>query len=89
MGGRLVQIVNQRGLHARAAAKFVTVAERFAAEVDVEFDGRTVAAASIMGLMMLGAGIGATLSLTGRGDEADAAVDALVKLVEAGFNEAE
>ena len=56
---RIVTISNKRGLHARAAAKFVTMAERFDASVDVLRDGQTVSARSIMGLMMLGAGKGA------------------------------
>ncbi len=60
-------ICNRRGLHARAAAKFVSTAERFAAVVDVEAHGQTVSAQSIMGLMMLGAGMGTTLELRGTG----------------------
>jgi phosphocarrier protein len=84
---RTVTIVNKRGLHARAAAKFVTLAEKFSASVDVLRDGQTVAARSIMGLMMLGAGAGSTIELTAEGFDAREALDALAGLVEAGFHE--
>ena len=84
---RTIAIVNRRGLHARAAAKFVTLAERFGASVDVVRDGQTVSARSIMGLMMLGAGKGSTVTLQADGWDAKEALDALVALVEAGFNE--
>ncbi len=84
---RNVGIVNRRGLHARAAAKFVTVAERFGASVEVVRDGQSVSARSIMGLMMLGAGQGASIELQADGWDAKEALDALAELVEAGFNE--
>jgi phosphocarrier protein HPr len=84
---RLVTIANKRGLHARAAAKFATMAERFNASVDVCRDGQVVSARSIMGLMMLGAGIGATIELRAQGWDAREALDALAGLVEAGFDE--
>lgn len=84
---RVVTIQNTRGLHARAAAKFVTVAERFGASVDVVRDGQVVSARSIMGLMMLGAGKGSQLELQADGWDAKEALDALVLLVEAGFHE--
>jgi phosphocarrier protein len=84
---RCVTIPNRRGLHARAAAKFVTLAERFDASVDVIRDGQSVSARSIMGLMMLGAGCGATIELRAEGWGAKEALDALVALVEAGFEE--
>jgi phosphocarrier protein len=84
---RSVTIVNRRGLHARAAARFVTVAERFGASVDVIRDGQSVPARSIMGLMMLGAGRGAVLELRAEGWDAKEALDALAALVEAGFDE--
>ncbi len=84
---RDVVITNKRGLHARAAARFVTVAEKFGACVDVVRDGQTVPARSIMGLMMLGAGRGATIQLRAEGWDAKEALDALAALVEAGFNE--
>jgi phosphocarrier protein HPr len=84
---RIVTIPNRRGLHARAAAKFVTMAERFDASVDVIRDGQSVSARSIMGLMMLGAGCGATIELRAEGWGAKEALDALAALVEAGFEE--
>lgn len=84
---RTVTIPNARGLHARAAAKFVTLAERYGASVDVVRDGQTVSARSIMGLMMLGAGKGSQLELQADGWDAKEAVDALAALVEAGFHE--
>jgi phosphocarrier protein HPr len=84
---RTVAVTNKRGLHARAAAKFVTLAERFGASVDVLRDGQTVSARSIMGLMMLGAVRGATIELRAEGWDAKEALDALATLVEAGFDE--
>ena len=84
---RTVTISNTRGLHARAAAKFVTLAERYGASVDVLRDGQVVSARSIMGLMMLGAGKGSEIELQGDGWDAKEAVDALAALVEAGFHE--
>jgi phosphocarrier protein len=80
-------IPNKRGLHARAAAKFVTLAERFSAAIDVVKDGQCVSARSIMGLMMLGAGQGSSIELRVEGLEAKEAMDALVALVESGFHE--
>lgn len=84
---RIVTIPNRRGLHARAAAKFVTLAERFGASVDVIRDGQDVSARSIMGLMMLGAGQGAEIEIRAEGWDAKEALDALAGLVEAGFDE--
>lgn len=84
---RTVTIVNMRGLHARAAAKFVTTAERFAASVEVERDGQSVNARSIMGLMMLGAGRGSAVELVAEGWDAREALEALAGLVESGFGE--
>ena len=84
---RTLTIVNRRGLHARAAAKFVTLAERFGASVDVIRDGQSVSARSIMGLMMLGAGQGSAITLQADGWDAKEALDALSALVESGFNE--
>ncbi len=84
---RFVEIVNRRGLHARAAAKLVNTAERFSATVDVLRDGQVVSARSIMGLMMLGAGMGSTIELRAEGFDAHEALDAIAKLVEAGFDE--
>ena len=84
---RRLRILNKRGLHARAAAKFVTVAERFGASVEVSRDGQLVSARSIMGLMMLGAGQGSTIELRAEGWDAKEAIEALADLVEAGFHE--
>jgi phosphocarrier protein len=84
---RRLTICNRRGLHARAAAKFVTMAERFGASVDVIKDGQDVSARSIMGLMMLGAGQGSEVELRAEGWDAKEALDALTALVEAGFDE--
>lgn len=85
---RTVTITNKRGLHARAAAKFVTTAERFGASVEVVRDDEApVSARSIMGLMMLGAAKGSTLELRAEGWDAKEALDALTALVEAGFDE--
>ena|SRR5579883_1591800 len=84
---RTVTVPNKRGLHARAAAKFVMLAERFDASVDVIRDGQSVPARSIMGLMMLGAGKGAQLELRAEGWDAKEALDALAALVESGFDE--
>ena len=84
---RMVEIVNRRGLHARAAAKLVNTAERFSATVDVLRDGQVVSARSIMGLMMLGAGMGSTIELRAEGFDAHEALDAIAGLVEAGFDE--
>ena len=84
---RSVVICNKRGLHARAAARFVTMAERFGASVDVLKDGQVISARSIMGLMMLGAARGSTIELRAEGWDAKEALDALAGLVEAGFDE--
>jgi phosphocarrier protein len=84
---RVVKICNKRGLHARAAARFVTMAERFDAEIDVLKDGQTISARSIMGLMMLGAAKGSDIELRAAGRDAQEALDALTVLVEAGFDE--
>jgi len=84
---RHVEIVNERGLHARASAKFVKLAAGFDAEVRVSRDGQTVDARSIMGLMMLAAGPGAVIEIAADGAEADEAVEALAALVAARFDE--
>jgi phosphocarrier protein HPr len=82
-----VELRNRRGLHARASAKFVTLAANQAAEIEVEKDGSTVCGTSIMGLMMLGAACGDRMTIRARGDGADAALRALVRLVEGKFGE--
>lgn len=83
----LVIVRNRKGLHARASAKFVKCAEAFNARVSVTRDGNTVCGTSIMGLMMLAAGPGATLCLLAEGPEGPEAIDALVALVADGFGE--
>jgi len=82
-----VRIVNQRGLHARAAARFVKLATAFQAEVTVAANGTEVSGASIMGLMMLAASPGCELELNAKGPAAAEAVAALVKLIEGKFHE--
>ena len=84
---RRVTIRNSRGLHARAAAKLVAVAERHAACLHVLRDGQAVPACSIMGLMMLGAGQGSDIEITAEGWDAKEALEAVAALVEAGFHE--
>ncbi|GAB0113087.1 HPr family phosphocarrier protein [Acidisoma sp. C75] len=86
---RSLVVVNKRGLHARAAAKLVTAAERFGAEVLVSKDGQAVSARSIMGLMMLGAGQGSRVVVSAEGWDAKEAMDAVASLIEAGFHEEE
>lgn len=84
---RVLEIVNKKGLHARASAKFVQTAERFDASIRVTRGQETVGGTSIMGLMMLGAGIGTKITVEITGAEATAAMDALEKLVASGFGE--
>jgi phosphocarrier protein len=84
---RILDIVNKKGLHARASAKFCQTAERFDAAIKVTRGHETVGGTSIMGLMMLGAGIGSQITVEATGNEASAAVDALDKLVASGFGE--
>jgi phosphocarrier protein len=84
---KTVEIVNKKGLHARASAKFVKLAADFDAVVTVSRDGQSVDARSIMGLMMLAAGIGSVLELQAEGPDAAAALDALVELVGHKFEE--
>jgi phosphocarrier protein HPr len=86
---RTVEIVNKRGLHARASAKFVKLAAGFEAEVRVCKEGQTVDARSIMGLMMLAAGTGSSIEIQAEGPQAQAALDALVALVADRFQEDE
>jgi phosphocarrier protein len=84
---REVEIVNARGLHARASAKFVKCAEKFDADINVSRDGQTVPATSIMGLMMLAAQMGATILIEASGRDAEPALDALASLVASRFGE--
>jgi len=85
---RVVAITNKRGLHARASAKFVTLATGQPCEVRVEKDGSgSVTGTSIMGLMMLGAAKGDSITISAEGDGAEAAVGAMCALVEGKFGE--
>ncbi|WP_091735610.1 HPr family phosphocarrier protein [Phenylobacterium immobile] len=84
-----VEIINKRGLHARASAKFVRTAAAFDAEVTVSKDGQTVDARSIMGLMMLAAGVGSTIDIEAEGADAAAVVEALTDLIANRFDEGE
>lgn len=83
----IVNICNARGLHARASAKFVKTASGFESEVKVTRDGTTVDARSIMGLLMLGAGLGCDIEIAAEGPDAEAALAALVALVDRRFDE--
>ena len=82
-----VEIVNERGLHARASAKFVKLATTFDAEISVTREDQSVDARSIMGLMMLAAGPGALIEISAEGTDAEAAVAALAELVANRFEE--
>jgi phosphocarrier protein len=84
---RELPIINKRGLHARASAKFVQTVERFSAEVWVTKGSETVGGTSIMGLMMLSAGPGTTITVSAIGPEAEAAITAITELVASKFNE--
>jgi phosphocarrier protein HPr len=82
-----IPIINKRGLHARASAKFVQTVERFTAEVWVTRGGETVGGTSIMGLMMLSAGPGTTIVVSAVGPQAEAALAAITELCASKFNE--
>ena len=86
---RVMKIVNEKGLHARASAKFVGIVEKFndTASVAVSKGDETVSGNSIMGLMMLGAGPGSTILVQATGRQAREALDAITVLVENGFDE--
>ena len=84
---REVRITNQRGLHARASAKFVNLAAELGCPIEVEKDGNRVTGTSIMGLMMLGAAKGDTIIVHVTGDGADDALKRLIDLIEAKFGE--
>ena len=84
---RDMEIINARGLHARASAKFVKCAEQFDALIEVTRDGQTVPGTSIMGLMMLAAQRGSTISVAASGKEASAAIEALAGLIASRFGE--
>jgi phosphocarrier protein len=86
---RDIEIINKKGLHARASAKFVQCAEQFDAAITVTRGHESVGGTSIMGLMMLAAGPGITITIQATGNDAGAAVDALCDLVGARFGEEE
>ena len=87
MAQRTVVFVNERGLHARAAAKFTALAEEFVAEITVSNGRDDVGGRSIMGLLLLAAAKGTEITVRAEGDDADAALQALCNLVEDGFGE--
>jgi phosphocarrier protein len=86
---REIPITNKRGLHARASAKFVQMAERFKADITVTRNNETVGGNSIMGLMMLSAGPGSSVVVSATGPEAREAIEALTTLVTTKFGEEE
>ena len=86
---RRLPIINKRGLHARASAKFVQTVERFGASVSVTRAGETVGGRSIMGLLTLGAGKGTAITVVAVGEDAQAALDAIEALVANRFGEDE
>ena len=86
---RDMRIVNRKGLHARATAKFVQCVDRFDAEISVTRCGETVGGDSIMGILTLGAGLGSTITVSARGAQAKEALDALGALVADRFGEDE
>jgi phosphocarrier protein len=86
---RIMKIVNEKGLHARASAKFVQLVEKYDATVKVTRNGESVGGDSIMGLMMLAAGIGTSISVTATGPQAQEIIAALDTLVSSRFGEEE
>ena len=87
MTSRAVTVVNQLGMHARAAAKFVHLATRFESRVRVAREGREMDGKSIMGILLLAAARGSSITISADGVDEQAAVEALVVLVEGGFGE--
>lgn len=87
MTSQAVTVTNQLGMHARAAAKFVHLATRFEARVKVARDGREMDGKSIMGILLLAAACGSTITISAEGADERDAVSALVALVESGFGE--
>src|SRR5215204_6829551 len=85
--GRELPIINKKGLHARASAKFVQTVEKFDAQVTVARGSETVGGTSIMGLMMLSAATGTEITVEARGNQAAEALDAITELVTSGFGE--
>ncbi|MBV1700401.1 MAG: HPr family phosphocarrier protein [Hyphomicrobiales bacterium] len=86
---RELPIINRKGLHARATAKFVQCVEKYDAAITVARNGETVGGTSIMGILTLGAGIGSTIVVTANGPDAQAALDALAALIANRFGEDE
>jgi len=86
---RNVEIINKLGMHARAAAKFVKLASSFKSDIDIEKDSQRVNAKSIMGVMMLAASKGSTVTLHANGSDADKSLDALEQLINDRFDEDE
>ena len=84
---KTIEITNKRGLHARASAKFVNVASGLSARIEVEKDGNKVVGTSIMGLMMLGAAMGDSITISCEGEGCEAAMEQLAALVEGRFGE--
>lgn len=87
MASRTVDVLNKRGLHARASARFVTLAATLPVAVEVEKDGSKVCGTSIMGLMMLGAAMGDSITISAVGEGAEEAVQVLAELVQDKFGE--
>jgi phosphocarrier protein len=87
MTSRAVLVSNELGLHARAAARFVHLATRFASQIRVGRDSKVMDGKSIMGILLLAAARGTTLTISADGPDETAAVDALARLVESGFGE--
>jgi phosphocarrier protein HPr len=84
-----VEIINKLGMHARAAAKFVTLAQTFASEIKVDKDGKQVNGKSIMGIMMLAAAKGSTIELSVAGEDEENAMQQLIALINNRFDEPE
>jgi phosphocarrier protein len=87
MTSRIVTVVNQLGIHARAAAKFVHLATRFQAQVHVAREARQMDGKSIMGILLLAAACGSSITISAEGPDEAAAIDALAALVQSGFGE--
>ena len=88
MTSRSVIVTNELGMHARAAARFVHLATRFASQIRVARDAKVMDGKSIMGILLLAAACGTTLTISAEGADEATAVDALTELVESGFGEA-
>jgi len=84
---RQVEVLNKKGLHARAAAKFVKMAEQFETSITVEREGTRVPGTSIMGLLMLAAGRGSNILIEAEGPQSEAAMAALINLIDSKFDE--